>query len=216
MMVSKEAAMTTDPADKRKRPSIVWPILIIFATIFLMGVAAGYLDAMREAGGNAPPTPVVSGAVLLGGGAAMLFYLRRVGNFWSGWSRRKRLYWGCLFAAVLIGALSAILTISGTDDLSIDPIFSSSALSPSIAITLALLWVVGLAILIPLYERVIDDHERQAYLRAGLASYYAFIIPTPAWWVLHRAGLAPPIDAMLLFVLAFLVNLVVYLWLKFR
>ncbi|NIJ36022.1 hypothetical protein FHR22_000671 [Sphingopyxis panaciterrae] len=207
--------MTTDPAEKRQRPSIVWPILIIFATIFLMGVAAGYLDAMREAGGNAPPTPVVSGAVLLGGGAAMLFYLRRVGNFWSGWSRRKRLYWGCLFAAVLIGALSVIVARSGTDDLSINAILSG-ALSPTAAVILAALWVLGLTILIPLYERVIDDHERQAYLRAGLASYYVFIIPIPAWWVLHRAGLAPPIDAMLLFLLAFLVNLVVYLWLKFR
>jgi len=216
MMVSKEATMPTEPTEGRKRPSLVWPIIIVLATIFLMGVAAGYLDAVRDAGGDAPSALVGGGGVLLGGAAAMAFYLRRVGNFWKGWSRRKRLYWGCLVAAVLLGALSAILTYSGAEDFTIDPIFGDGALSPGIAVTLALLWVVGLAILVPLYERVIDDHERQAYLRAGLASYYAFVIPIPAWWVLHRADLAPPVDAMLLFLLAFLVNLAVYLWLKFR
>ncbi|WP_447763294.1 hypothetical protein [Sphingopyxis panaciterrae] len=208
--------MTTEPAESRKRPSLVWPIVIIFATIFLMGIAAGYLNAMREAGGNAPSAMVGSGLVFLGGAAAMTFYLRRIGNFWKGWSRRKRLYWGCFVAAVLLGALTAIVASSGADDLSIDPIFGNGALSPTIAVTLAALWVLGLAILVPVYERVIDDHERQAYLRAGLASYYSFAIPIPAWWVLHRAGLAPPVDAMLLFFLAFFVNLAVYLWLKFR
>lgn len=216
MMVSKEATMTTEPTEARKRPSLMWPIVIILATIFLMGVAAGYLDAMRDAGGNAPSPLAGGGLVLLGGAAAMALYLRRVGLFWKGWSRRKRLYWGSLAVAMILGVLTGIVAGIGTDGFAIDPLFGNGTLSPTVAITLALLWVVGLASLIPIYERAIDDHERQAYLRAGLASYYAFIIPAPAWWVLHRAGVAPPVDAMVLFLLAFLVNLAVYLWLKFR
>lgn len=214
-MVRKEATMTSDPAEKRKRPSLIWPVVITLATIFLMGVAAGYLDAMRDAGKSAPSAAAGAGLVLAGGMVAMAFYLRRVGKFWAGWSKRKRLYWTCLAVAVGIGALSAILDRSGTSDPGA-PLFGSGALSPAIAIALALLWAGGLAVLIPLYERSIDDHERQAYWRAGLAGYYAFIIPAPAWWVLNRAGLVPPVDAMLLFLAALLVNAAVYFWLKFR
>lgn len=214
-MVPKEAAMTSDPAGKRKRPSLIWPVVIVFVTIFLMGLAAGYLDAMREAGERAPPAAVGAGLALLAGMAAMALYLRRVGKFWEGWSKRKRLYWISLAVAATIGVLSGILDRSGTSNPG-DPLFGNGALSPAIAIALALLWAGGLAVLIPLYERSIDDHERQAYWRAGLAGYYAFIIPAPAWWVLHRAGLVPPVDAMLLFLAALLVNAAVYFWLKFR
>lgn len=217
-MVPKEAAMTSDPAGKRKRPSLIWPIVIVLATIFLMGVAAGYLDAMRDAGRDTPSALAGAGLVLAAGLAAMALYLWRVGKFWEGWSKRKRLYWTCLMVAVMIGVIAGILDYSGTSSASgpLFPLIGSGALPPAVAITLAILWAGGLAVLIPLYERSIDDHERQAYWRAGLAGYYAFIIPAPAWWVLHRAGLVPPLDAMLLFLAALLVNAAVYFWLKFR
>src|SRR3546814_17952819 len=66
------------------------------------------------------------------------------------------------------------------------------------------------------YHRSIDDHEEHAWLWAGLAGWYAFALAAPVWWVLHRADLAPPADAMMLFLLSLLVNAVVHLWLKFR
>ena len=117
---------------------------------------------------------------------------------------------------MLLGLLTAILLRSGQADVTADPFFSNSALSPQIAILLALLWGAGISIAVFIYQRTIDDHEERAYLWAGLAGYYAFVIPAPMWWVRARADLAPPVDAMLLFGLTIITNALVYLWLKFR
>jgi hypothetical protein len=92
----------------------------------------------------------------------------------------------------------------------------SGSLSANFAIGAALLWVLGLAISMTIYHRAIDDHEERAWLWAGLAGWYAFIIPAPVWWVLHRADLAPPADTMLLFLFSLIVNAIVWLWLKYR
>lgn len=92
----------------------------------------------------------------------------------------------------------------------------SGSLSANFAIGAALLWVVGLAISMTIYHRAIDDHEERAWLWAGLVGWYAFIVPAPVWWVLHRADLAPPADTMLLFAFSMTINAIVWLWLKFR
>lgn len=207
--------MTSEPGAQRKPIGIVWPVVIIICTIFLMGIVPGYLDGMAENGRNVPSSTVGAGSVLLLGIAAMALYVRRAGKFWQDWSRRKRLYWASLGAAGLLGAISAVLLQNGGVDFGV-ALFASSALSPSTAIILSLLWGIGLAVILVVYHRTIDDHEERAWLWAGLAGWYAFILPAPAWWILHRAGLAPPADAMLLFVLSMVVNAIVYLWLKFR
>ncbi|MDO9369345.1 MAG: hypothetical protein Q7T68_12320 [Sphingopyxis sp.] len=208
--------MTNEHGAPRKSIGMGWPIAIIISTIFLMGIVAGYLDAMAENGGNGPSSSIGAGLVLLLGIAAMALYVRRAGKFWQGWSRRKRLYWASLGGAALLGVMSAALLQSGDVELGVDALFTNGALSPSIAIALSLLWAVGLAITMTIYHRAIDDHEERAWLWAGLAGWYAFIVPAPAWWILHRASLAPPADVMLLFVLSMVVNAIVYLWLKFR
>ncbi|MDK2761339.1 MAG: hypothetical protein KYX64_08265 [Sphingopyxis sp.] len=208
--------MTSEPDAPRKSIGIAWPIAITLATLFSMGVVAGYLDAMAARGRDAPSSVVGAGLVLLIGIAAMAIYVRRVGKFWESWSKRRRLYWISLGGAALIGLISSALLQSGRADVEIGALFTNSALSPSIAIALALLWSVGLAVTMAGYHRTIDDHEERAWLWAGLAGWYAFIIPAPAWWILHRAELAPPADAMLIFVFSMVVNAVVYLWLKFR
>lgn len=216
-MVSKDMTMSGEAENERKRPSLLWPLAIVLATVFAMGVAAGYLDAHRDAGGSGPSALIGGGVVLLAGLAALGLYLRRFGTFWHDWSRRKRLYVGSLIGSGLLGLISAILIRSGqVGDFGGDPFFSNSPLTPGVAMILALLWSVGISIAVIVYQRSVDDHEKQAYLWAGLAGYYAFIVPAPAWWVLARADLVPPVDAMLLFVLTIMVNAVVYLWLKFR
>ena len=89
-------------------------------------------------------------------------------------------------------------------------------LSPGFAVGASLLWIGGLAVGMVLYHRAIDDHEERAWLWACVAGWYAFIFPAPAWWALHRAGMAPPVDAMLLFLLSLIANAIVWMWLKFR
>ncbi len=215
-MAMKDMTMVNEPQDMHRRPGVLWPTLITLATVFLMGGVAGYLDAHRADGGDGPSGLVAGGLVLLAGVGVMWLYLRRFPLFWQGWSRRKRLYTASIAGSVLLGLLTAILLRSGQSDATADPFFSNSALSPQIAILLALLWGVGISIAVFIYQRTIDDHEERAYLWAGLAGYYAFVIPAPMWWVLARADLAPPIDAMLLFGLTIITNALVYLWLKFR
>src|SRR3546814_15931438 len=93
---------------------------------------------------------------------------------------------------------------------------ASGALSPGFAVGASLLWTAGLAIGMVLYHRSIDDPEERAWLWACVAGWYAFIFPAPAWWVLHRACMAPPVDSMPLFFLSLIVNSSVCLCLKFR
>lgn len=216
MMATKDMTMDSEEQDKHKRPGILWPAVITLTTLFLMGVVAGYLDARRADGGTGPSAPVAAGLVLLIGIAVMAVYLRRFGTFWQSWSRRKRLYTGSLVGSALLGLITSWLMRSGQRDLGADPFFSNSPLTPEIAIILALLWAIGISVAVIVYQRTVDDHEKQAYLWAGLAGYYAFLIPAPAWWVLSRANLLPPVNAMALFVLTILVNAAVYLWMKFR
>ncbi|MFN7028767.1 MAG: hypothetical protein ACK4PC_05310 [Sphingopyxis sp.] len=215
-MAMKDMTMVNEPQDMHRRPGVLWPTLITLATVFLMGGVAGYLDAHRADGGDGPSGLVAGGLVLLAGVGVMWLYVRRFPLFWQGWSRRKRLYTASIAGSVLLGLLTAILLRSGQADVTADPFFSNSALSPQIAILLALLWGAGISIAVFIYQRTIDDHEERAYLWAGLAGYYAFVIPAPMWWVLARADLAPPVDAMLLFGLTIITNALVYLWLKFR
>src|SRR3546814_18698192 len=67
-----------------------------------------------------------------------------------------------------------------------------------------------------LYPRAIDEHEDRAWLWVSRADCSSFVFPAPVWWMLHRAVLAPPVDAMALFLLSLVVNAVIYLWMKFR
>lgn len=216
MMAMKDMTMANEPNGARRHPGILWPLIITLGTVFLMGGVAGHLDAHRADGGNGPSGLVAGGLVVLAGAFVMWLYLRRFGAFWRGWSHRKRLYTASIIGSVLLGMVAAIMLRSGQSDVASDPFFSNSALSPQIAIGLALLWSGGISIAVFIYQRTIDDHERHAYLWAGLAGYYAFVIPAPVWWVLARADLAPPIDAMPLFAVTIVTNAVVYLWLKFR
>lgn len=130
--------------------------------------------------------------------------------------RQRRYRFALGFAAVVGGTLGGWMVAdqpAGRDG--IETAFTGS-LSASFAIGASLFWVLGLAISMIIYHRAIDDHEERAWLWAGLIGWYAFIVPAPAWWVLHRADLAPPVNAMLLFSLSLIVNAVVWLWLKFR
>ncbi|AMG74203.1 hypothetical protein [Sphingopyxis granuli] len=132
-------------------------------------------------------------------------------------SPRRRRYWTSLgFAALIGGLIGGWLVVDQPKGRGLTEMLATGSLTPGFAIAAALCWTIGLAIAMILYHRAIDDHEEHAWLWASTAGWYALIFPAPVWWVLHRAGLAPSPDAMLLFLLTLVVNAVVYLWLKFR
>lgn len=131
--------------------------------------------------------------------------------------RRKR-YWTALgLAGAFGGILGAWMQSTQSDGATIDlALLSNSALPTNFAIGASIIWVVGMAISLILYHRSVDDHEERAYLWAGTAAWYALTLAAPTWWVLHRASLSPAPDVMLLFLGALAVNLIVWLWLKYR
>jgi hypothetical protein len=131
--------------------------------------------------------------------------------------RRKRYLTAIGIAAVIGGVMGAWLQIDspGGSPASLAPL-SNSPLTPSFAVGASILWVVGLIVTLFIYHRAVDDHEERAYLWAGLAAWYTFVLSAPTWWMLHRASLAPPADAILLFAGALVVNCIVWLWLKYR
>jgi hypothetical protein len=131
--------------------------------------------------------------------------------------RRKR-YWTALGLAGLFGGiLGAWMQFAERDGPAAGvALLSNSPLTPAFAVGASAVWVAGMIVSLILYHRAVDDHEERAYLWAGTAAWYAFTLAAPAWWVLARADLAPPPDAMLLFLGALAVNLAVWLWLKYR
>jgi uncharacterized membrane protein YhaH (DUF805 family) len=213
MMVTKDAMMNIDPKSQR-RPSMWVPVLIGLGTAALAGGFAGYNQAAVE-NGEAALAPWVGPLVAIAiGGIALALYVRRHADWFRSWSPRKRLYWISLTLSGALGFVAAMVMQSGPQGS--DGLFSNAAMTPTVAIALSAMWVIGLAIALVLYHRTVDDHERHAYHLGALAGFYAFVFPCPVWWVLWRADLAPPVEAMPLFAVSLIANAAVYFWFKFR
>lgn len=210
-MALKDKIMANDPRN-RAAPGMGWPVAIFIGTALLAGAFAGYSKAAAEAGDPALAPWAGAAIAIAMGAAAFAVYVRRHADWFSRWSPRKRLYWVSLVLAGALGMVSAIMLQAGGDA----ELFDNSTLTPSLAVGLSVLWVAGLAVSLVIYHRNVDDHERHAYRLSGLAGFYAFVFPCPVWWVLARAGLAPPVEAMPLFLLSLAANAIAYLWFKFR
>lgn len=85
-----------------------------------------------------------------------------------------------------------------------------------LAIVLALLWGVVMPIISWRWERVVDEHEREAYRDGAVAGFYALSIGGPVWWVLARADLVRPVDPVALYALVLVATGGVWLWRKYR
>jgi hypothetical protein len=205
-----------EPVRANRQPSLFWVSVIFLITAMATGGVEGHFDGLRDAGETVQASGSIHSLVLLIGLGTLAIYLSRFGAFWKSWSKRKRLYAASLILAGGIGLVSGMaiqLDRPGAPDQSL---FGNGAINPGIAITLSSVWAGGMALSILLYHRGVDDHEKQAYLWGGLAGFYAIVFPAPAWWLLARADLAPPVDGMILFLLALIANAIVYFWLKFR
>lgn len=199
-----------------RQPSLVWTCAIIIGTAFFTGAVSGYVDGMRDDGDVGVSGIFVQFAVIGAGVAVLAAYLSRFGRFWQCWSRRKQLYTVSLSLSALLGFISVIALRIGVGDGSASDLFGDGSFDPRIAMILSALWVCGMGLSIFIYHRNVDDHEKQAYLWGGLAGFYAIVFPAPAWWLLARAQMMPPVDGMILFLFAMIANAIVYLWLKFR
>lgn len=218
MMVIREAAMSRDVEKPRSRAALVaWPIVITLIAAMLLGGFVGYNQTVVNNGGT--PLPAWAGPLAALGFVtlALVAYARRYRLTWQSLSPRKRRYWLTLgLCAVIGGVIGAWMAIDQRIGEQDSTGLLTGPLSPNFSIAASLVWTLGLAAAMWIYHRSIDDHEERAWLWACVAGWYAFIFPAPVWWVLHRADMAPPVDAMLLFFLSLIVNAIVWAWLKFR
>ncbi|MDX2210481.1 MAG: hypothetical protein SFV20_09025 [Sphingopyxis sp.] len=206
-----------EPLDAPRRPSFVWTSTIIIATAFLTGAVAGYFDKMAEYGEAPRSGSLIAQLVVIALGVSILVaYLSRFGRFWENWSRRKQLYAVSLSIAALLGFITTLALRFGVGDGPTSDLFGNGRFDPGVAMILSALWLVGMTLSILIYHRSVDDHEKQAYLWGGLAGFYAVVFPAPVWWLLARAQIVPPVDAMILFLFAVTANAIVYMWLKYR
>lgn len=216
-MMDGRIGMTDPKSTMSPARAMTWLVAGLIAAIFFAGVAAGFLEA-AAADGFDKITPAF-GAALVGLTITSVTILLVAPSLprWRAMSPRRQLYWSSLGGSALLGAVIAILLqIDEGSERNAASLLGDGPLSPDFAVAVAALYIVGLAAACLAYHRAIDDHEERAWLWAGLAGWYTFILPAPAWWVLHRAAVAPPVNAMLLFLFSLLINAIVWLWLKFR
>ncbi len=137
---------------------------------------------------------------------------------WQALTPRRRIYWAAIALSAGLGAVMGALIGHGeaVQPGDVQDFIGNSPLPARIAAIATALWLVANIVGLAMYHRAVDDHEERAWLWAGLAGWYAFIIPTPAWWLLARGGLARPVDMAAIFFVSLFVNMAVWLWLKYR
>jgi hypothetical protein len=135
----------------------------------------------------------------------------------SRYERRYRRMWLILIAlGVPFGFLLGMTVDSGP---AAAEIVSNNPISPIAAIACAAGILIVTVVSMLLYHRVVDDHEERALLWANSGAYYALSVALPAAWLLARGGIIPPVGigtAVLLLLGSFLVQTIVWLWLKYR
>lgn len=120
-------------------------------------------------------------------------------------------------------ALSGLVAVPGVLALAIatispdDPfrLFSNSPVSPWIALAAIASWLLSMAVGWWWYFSA-DEHEREAYDIGSVVAAGFFSVVTPVWWVAARAGLAPPPDAMILWLVTMVILSIGWIWRRSR
>lgn len=123
----------------------------------------------------------------------------------------------CGFLGGMVGlALAVSALTSGGDKADVADTMITGPLPAWVAVALALVWGVLLPIISWRWERVVDEHEREAYRQGAVAGFYMIGIGAPGWWLLARGGLVPPVDPIGLYIAVLSVTGAVWLWHKYR
>lgn len=116
----------------------------------------------------------------------------------------------------LVGVLAVMVLMLGTRGNGANPVWSNSQnVSIGVAVVAIAIWLVSMALSWWWY-RSADEHDRRANDVGFLAGGGLFMAVTPIWWLLWRAGLAPPPDAMVLWYATLVVTGIGWGWYRNR
>ncbi|MDQ3077761.1 MAG: hypothetical protein M3Q83_02845 [Pseudomonadota bacterium] len=195
--------------------------------LFVLGFWVGFFAASIEHGHLLPRSlsgwlAVAIGAVATIVSVQLLRAQLRTGLF-TGMTPFDRRYWKMMMWIGLLGVPIGIgLMVLGLIDMpgrDLEGLFGSGPIGPLGAAIAAAVFVALLGIAMWLYHRAIDDHEERAYLWGSQIAYYFVSLAIPAWWLLSRGGIVPPLDftaAFSIVIISFVVQAAVWAWFKFR
>lgn len=110
-------------------------------------------------------------------------------------TRRTRQLFG---VSGVVGILAIVVLMFGIRGNGANPVWSNSQnVSIGVAIAAIAIWLASMVLSWWWYYSA-DEHERRANDVGFLFGGGLFLAVTPAWWILARAGLLPPPDAMVL------------------
>jgi hypothetical protein len=125
-------------------------------------------------------------------------------------SRLIGLFITSCIAGIVIGFSSKIGANLG------EKFISNGPISQVTAIIVATLWAIFVPILFFKSHKIADEHENIAYLWSGTIGSYFMMIATPIWWLIGRAKIVPPVDAMIIMMATVFISALVALWIKYR
>jgi len=128
---------------------------------------------------------------------------------------RRRRFWGWLAALGVMGGIAGAVSgfITGHENLGMDAV---TALPTAVKYGIVALLVAAFLVGCLGYWRAIDELEIMDNLWSSTASYYAFAILIPAWWLLWKMEGAPEPNLWTIFFASLLVGLAVYGWRKWQ
>lgn len=196
--------------------------IVMFVIGFWVGFGAGAIER-----GQLPRKPlawviVAIAAVATVAAVQFLRALFKTGLF-AGLNRFDTRYWKMwLWIALLgipIGIGMVLLGIMDTPAGDLERLFGTGTIGPVTASLATILLAATLGLAAWLYHRAIDDHEERAYLWGSQFAYYFVSLAIPAWWLLSRGGIVPPLEfaaAFSIILVSFVIQAAVWAWFKFR
>ena len=224
MMVNTMGNLDGD-GDAGTRGRVAWwtgAALETMLSSVTIGYAVGYFERLARGGGSTRSLLILLGAIaILAVGAAALVRWRHVA-FVPGESRgpseranhRLLAISGAMGGVIgIVMAMAALQASPGTDDAAWAMLYGPLPVWAAVLLALAF---AGVLVLSRRWERVVDEHERDAYRDGAVAGFYVIGVGAPIWWVLWRGGLLPAIDPIGLYAATVTVTGVVWLVRKYR
>jgi hypothetical protein len=129
-------------------------------------------------------------------------------------ARRAQQLFGLSGIVGVLAVMVLLFGIAGYDGIDLGGL-RSRHVAPAIAIIVIAIWLLAMALAWWWYANA-DEHERKANDIGFLIGGGLFMALTPAWWIASRAALAPPPDAVIIWITSMLVMGLGWGWYRTR